>query len=290
MVFFFSCNIRHVQQTRGTVKMSNVEYELVYSEKKKKMVKRKIKASPKGLDRLEGSEESKEVTDEMLKPYIFSQYFRDIEFDLKTLKKELPISRRSIDISVELYMEFMGDYLNRIRLGRVPDKSYFISAPDGFGKKIFAYQVIKEALAHRLTPTTIIQSHDLYTMLNEHRYTDFYNQFKGVDLGIITFGGAPSKVDLIVVKTALEHCERYDIPLLILSRFEPEMFYKIDPLTKQYLGVSVAKRGNFGQAELKGFNRKKMMDIRNEFNGEGNTNQEADDYIERKRKLRREKD
>jgi len=262
-------------------------FELVYSQEKRKYVKRKIKGDNNGLDRLEGTEITREVTDEMMRPYIFSSYFRIIEFDQKILRKELPLSRRNRDISVDVYIDFMEEYLNRLRHGRVPDKSYILAAPDGFGKKIFAYQVIKEALAHKLTPTQIIPSHDLYTLLDEKKYTEFYQTFTDVDLAIVTFGGAPSQTDLIVIKTALEHCERHDVPLLILSRFEPEIFHRRDAMATQYLGVSVARKGNFGQAELKGFNREKMQDIRDELKGEGNTAKAAESFTDEKRNFRR---
>lgn len=259
-------------------------YELVFSKTKRKMVKRKIKGENKGVDRLVGEETEREVTEAMLKPYIFNPYFRVTEFDTKILNKELPLSRKNRDVAVDVYMEFMDDYLNRIKHGRIPNKSYFLAAPDGYGKKLFAYQVIKECIAHRLEPTPIIPSHDLYSLLDKKDYTTFYEHFKGVDLAIITFGGAPTKTDAVVVQTALEHCERFGIPLMILSRFEPEVFHKRNVMTKHFLGVKVTKKGDFGRTELKGFNREKMTNIRQEMS---DSVEGSDNYVEEKRSRRR---
>lgn len=240
--------------------------ELKFDKEKGKFV-RVGSSDKKKVDNLVGTEEPIQITTEMLKPYIFSERFRIMEFDEKTLKKELPISRRNRDVSVDVYIDFMKDYLNRLKQGRKPNKSYILSAPDGFGKKIFAYQVIKEALAHKLEVTPILQSQDLYSLLDKHKYEEFYANFKGKDIAIITFGGAPTMKDPIVVKTVLEHCERHDVAVLLLSRFEPEMFSRWDSFSKLYLGVNVSKKGDFGVAESKGFNKEQMQAFREEISG-----------------------
>lgn len=230
-------------------------YELKWSKEKNKYIKIKKR---RRVDELRGVEEEMEVPDSVLREYIKNEYFRINDFNKRTLLKELPISRRDRDISVEVYADFLDDYINRIQNGRVPEKSYYIAAPDSFGKKVFAYQVIKECLAHGLKPTPILSAHVMYNYLNTEKYEEFYGQTEDVDVAIITTGGAPSKTSIIVLKTLLEHCERIGVPLLILSRFSPDRFYDRDPFVSYYLGVRQTVRGDYGKAELKGFNREKM--------------------------------
>jgi|SRR5699024_8846137 len=238
-----------------------VSFELKWDKEKRKFIR--VKKRQK-IDDLRGVEEEKEVPESVLREYIKNEYFRINDFNKRTLSRELPISRKERDISVEVYVDFLDDYINRIKNGRVPEKSYYISAPDSFGKKVFAYQVIKECLAHGLTPTPILSAHDMYYLLNTQKYDEFYGKTEGVDVAIITTGGAPSNPSLIVLKTLLEHCEREGVPLLILSRFNPEMYFKKDPFASLYLGVRQAERGDYGKAELKGFNREKMYMLRKE--------------------------
>lgn len=237
--------------------------DYVWSKEKNRMVK--IKRT-KEIDNLEGTEEGKEVSDEILEEYIKNDFFRLSELDIRQLNRELPISRRNRDVTVELYLEFMENYLNRLKLGRVPDKSYYVAAPDGFGKKVFVYQAIKEALRHDMTPTSLLDSHELYSLLDSRDYTGFYEIFNGVDMAFITLGGAPSNTGMIVIKTALEYCERIGIPLMVISRFEPGKFHKVDVMTANYLGVKTTRKGDFGKMQLAGFDsfgiNKIVQDIR----------------------------
>lgn len=237
--------------------------DFVWSKEKNRLVKVK---RHREVDNLEGTEEDKYVSDELLEEYIPNDFFRLSELDIKQLNKELPISRRNRDVSVELYLDFMEEYLNRIKLGRVPDRSYYVAAPDGFGKKVFVYQAIKEALRHDLTPTTLLDSHEMYSLLDSRNYTDFYATFDGVEMAFLTLGGAPSNTGMIVLKTALEYCERIGIPLMAISRFEPSKFHRVDVMTANYLGVKITRKGDFGKMQLAGFDsfgiNKIVQDIR----------------------------
>lgn len=235
--------------------------ELIWDKNKQKMVKVRKKVE---IDGLVGTEEEKEVSDTLLQEYIENDYFRKNEFNLRKLDKEIPLVRRDRDVSVDVYLKFLDDYLNRLRNGRKPDKSYFVSAPDGFGKKMFVYQAIKESLRHGLKPTKLLATHELYEYLDRKEYNQFYKNFQDVDLAFITLGGAPTITDLIVIKTALDYCERIGVPLLAISRFDPQRFHKHDVLSITYLGVKVAKRGDFGVMELVGFNMAEMNMIKDE--------------------------
>src|SRR5699024_772833 len=238
-----------------------MSFQLKWDSKKNKMVKVRKKEK---YDDIKGTYEEQKINEGKLKKYIKSDYFRNEEFNSKTLKKELPISRKDRDISVDVYIQFLEDYLNRLKHGRKPDKSYYISAPDSFGKKIFAYQVIKESLKQGFEPTEILTSQILYILLEERRYKEFYSLLQDKDLVILTTGGAPVHNDLIVMKTLLEFCEREGTAVIILSRFYPSTFHIKDPFSSFYLGVRVTKKGDYGKAELQGFNYIDMKKIRYE--------------------------
>lgn len=251
-----------------------MSYEVRWDKKQNKYIK-VIKKQK--IDELKGTEDEKELNEDILKLYIKNEYFRINDFDEKVLRKELPLSRKDRDVSVDVYITFLEGYLNRLKNGRRPDKSILLSAPDSFGKKTFAYQVIKECLRHDLKPTEILSSHDLYSQLDKKEYVDFYQNFDGVDVGIVTLGGAPSNTDLIVMKTVLEYCEREGFPVLILSRFDPSMFHKIDVMASLYLGVKASRRGDFGKAELQGFDKEKMTLIREEISGGVSTGTQSEE-------------
>lgn len=236
-------------------------YEYMWDKDKNRMVKKK---KVRELDKLVGTEESIDISESKIREYIDSDYYVEEEFDKKKLNKELPLPRKDRDVSVDVYIDFMGDYINRLQHGRKPYKSYFLAAPDGFGKKHFVYQAIKEALRHGLEPTRLLDSHRLYEFLDNKDYSKFYEHFTDKDLAFITLGGAPSNTGLIVIKSALEYCERIGVPLLVISRFPPESYYKVDILTSMYIGIRTTKRGNLGAMELAGFNLSGMNMIRDE--------------------------
>lgn len=238
-----------------------MSFELKWDHEKNKMVK--IRKKDKHDD-VKGEEDSQEVSTGKLKKYIKNEFFILNDFDSKTLNKELPLSRKDRNISVDVYIKFLEDYLNRIRHGRKPLKSYYISAPDSFGKKIFAYQVIKDSLAHGFEPSEILTSQLMYLLLAERKYKEFYNYISDKDIVILTTGGAPVSKDLIVMKTVLEFCERNGTAVLILSRFTPLYLHKEDPFSSFYLGVRATKKGDYGKAELKGFNAKEMTEFKHE--------------------------
>src|SRR5699024_12044912 len=92
-----------------------MSFQLKWDSKKNKMVKVRKKEK---YDDIKGTYEEQKINEGKLKKYIKSDFFRNEDFNSKTLKKELPISRKDRDISVDVYIHFLEDYLNRLKYER----------------------------------------------------------------------------------------------------------------------------------------------------------------------------
>lgn len=209
--------------------------------------------------------EAREPSDRDLAEYIPNAYFRAIEFDRAVLEKEIPVPMAVRDIYFEVYYDFMEKMIATLRMGQVPKKSYIVTAPDNFGKKVFVYSMIKNALRGNLKPTELIDSRDVYDQLDHQNYAQLKEWFNA-DIAFMTLGGAPAKSDAISIKTVLDICERKGIPLIVLSRFNGSYFTKFDSLMAASVGVKATKDGDYGRLEQQGIFGDTLNAVREYYN------------------------
>lgn len=160
------------------------------------------------------------IDPEILKEFIPNLKYRDIDFNLDTLRK-------GADISEELKNKVLfNDYLNLLdnmlidfKNGKLPKKSYMLSAPDGFGKKYFVYQAIKECLSYDYNVSGLIDILEIQELFNNFRFKDLLELLDS-EMLFIDLSGGTKLVLTDTFKYILNYCENKGIPVIFISRTE----------------------------------------------------------------------
>lgn len=192
------------------------------------------------------------ISEKELEKLIPNFYFRAIEFDGDELRDTIPVPDHLKDIQIDSYVDFMESYLKVIRMGKRPERSYFLEAPTGFGKKTFIYSAIKEAIKGGLTTTGLLDTYEIYGLMEKNKYGDI-KELLNKDIVFLTMGGSPTKQDVVVLRMSIDLCERYGIPMIVISRFASNYIGKQDPTMKVDIGVFNTVRGDYGRLKHVGF-------------------------------------
>lgn len=160
------------------------------------------------------------IDSDILKEFIPNLKYREIDFNLDTLRK-------GADISEELKNKVLfNDYLNLLdnmlidfKNGKLPKKSYMLSAPDGFGKKYFVYQAIKECLSYDYNVTGLIDILEIQELFNNFRFKELLELLDS-EMLFIDLSGGTKLVLTDTFRYILNHCENKGIPVIFISRTE----------------------------------------------------------------------
>ncbi|MFG5387552.1 hypothetical protein ACFJZE_13460 [Enterococcus faecalis] len=160
------------------------------------------------------------IDSDILKEFIPNLKYREIDFNLDTLRK-------GADISEELKNKVLfNDYLNLLdnmlidfKNGKLPKKSYMLSAPDGFGKKYFVYQAIKECLSYDYNVSVLIDILEIQELFNNFRFKELLELLDS-EMLFIDLSGGTKLVLTDTFRYILNHCENKGIPVIFISRTE----------------------------------------------------------------------
>ena len=160
------------------------------------------------------------IDSDILKEFIPNLKYREIDFNLDTLRK-------GADISEELRSKVLfNDYLNLLdnmlidfKNGKLPKKSYMLSAPDNFGKKYFVYQAIKECLSYDYNVTGLIDILEIQELFNNFRFKELLELLDS-EMLFIDLSGGTKLVLTDTFRYILNHCENKGIPVIFISRTE----------------------------------------------------------------------
>lgn len=232
--------------------------------------------------------EPNKINEIELEEKIPNPYFRDVEFDEEELRETMSMPEHLRDIQVDSYIVFLKSYLQALRLGKKPEKSYIVTAPSGSGKKIFVYSAIKEAMRGGLKTSGLLDTHEIYELMEDKKFGKI-KELIWVDVVFMTMGGSPSQPDVIALRHMIDTCERYGIPMVLISRFSGQFLAKYDAMMKTDVGVFTTRRGDYGRLEGIGFSEESKTEfyryLKKEGNGSEFAGQEsASDYKERIRK------
>ncbi|MFV1457840.1 hypothetical protein, partial [Bacillus mycoides] len=114
--------------------------------------------------------EDRKSLEKIYEEYIPNEYFRFDNYSRKKLDKGMIIPPSLRDVTVDTYFEFIDVHLAKLQMGEIPRKSYIVSAPDMSGKKWFVYTAIKNMLRAGLKPTKLLDSKDLYELLEKRKF------------------------------------------------------------------------------------------------------------------------
>ncbi|PER55751.1 hypothetical protein CN495_08330 [Bacillus thuringiensis] len=199
--------------------------------------------------------------------YIPNDYFRYDDYDRRKLERDMaiPPHMRS-DLTVDTYLEFADTFLAKLALGQIDKKSYILTTPDRCGKKWLVYTAIKNTLRAGLKPSPLLDSKDLYVLLDNKKY-DEIKQKLDADIVFLTLGASPSRADVIVLKILLDMCERAGTPLFVVSRMSGSYLTKYDSLLVDSLGVKATREGELGRLQQEGIYGQIMQDLRKYLDG-----------------------
>ncbi|MGN4914075.1 hypothetical protein ACTFR8_23045 [Bacillus cereus group sp. MYBK15-3] len=206
--------------------------------------------------------EDRKSLEKLFEEYIPNEYFRFDNYNRKKLEKGMVIPPSLRDVTVETYFEFIDIMLATLLMGGIPRKSYMVSAPDMMGKKWFAYTAIKNLLRAGLKPTKLLDSKDLYELLEKRQFGELKKELTG-DVAFLTLGGSPSRADIVVLKEAVDICERMGTPMFVISRTDGAYLARYDAFLADAIGVKATKEGDLGRLEQQGIYGATAMNIRN---------------------------
>ncbi|EOI6436677.1 hypothetical protein ACMUWO_002635 [Enterococcus faecalis] len=160
------------------------------------------------------------IDPEILKEFIPNLKYRNIDFNVDTLRK-------GADISEELRSKVLfNDYLNLLdnmlidfKNGKLPKKSYMLSAPDNFGKKYFVYQAIKECLSYDYNVSGLIDILEIQELFNNFKFKELLSLLDS-EMLFIDLSGGTKLVLTDTFRYILNHCENKGIPVIFISRTE----------------------------------------------------------------------
>lgn len=194
-----------------------------------------------------------EVSARELEEKVPSDYYRAVDFDGKILRETIPIESE-YDFEIEGYISFLEEYIENMITGEKPKKSYYVVAPPDCGKKIFVYTAIKEAMAHGLQVSGLVDTQEIYEKLEERAYREIRELYKN-DIVFVTVGNSPSKADMVAIRYLIDIADRMGTPMLMISRYNATFICQNDPTLLEDIGVMSSRKGAYGKLEFVGFNR-----------------------------------
>lgn len=162
----------------------------------------KLKLDPKGLQKL--------IPNEV---YLTTDYSRSL------LEELAPIPQDLKGFMFDNYLDSLEYVLSYFNTGKLPTKSFLISAPDGFGKKHFIYEAIKNCVLHSINSTELLEMSELQALLSENKFSELNRKLEK-EVIFVSVSGSIRKLETDVFKYLLDFCERKGIPAIIISRYD----------------------------------------------------------------------
>lgn len=158
------------------------------------------------------------LSEETLLEFIPNYKYRSFDFDKDTLLKtiDLPEDIKSKHI-VDTYANDLELRLLDFKNGKLPKRTEMITAPDGFGKKFFVYQAIKESLLYGYSPTPLISMLEISDKFVNYKHNELIELY---DNDIIFIEIDSTVIFPDVYKFILSNADKKGIPIIFISRFE----------------------------------------------------------------------
>lgn len=161
-----------------------------------------------------------ELEESILNEYVPNKKYSMFEFDAQTLERYAPIPEEVKDkIVFKDYISLLEEFLLNFKNGKLPLKSYLLTAPDSFGKKHFVYQAIKECLIYGYKPSKLLDILHLHNLFNTYKH-DELEEILDVDILFIEITGTQKLFSPEIYQYILRYCERKGIPAIFISRVE----------------------------------------------------------------------
>ena len=131
--------------------------------------------------------------DQAVKERIIPEGYRDAFFDIDKIKNNIMTQYAKSKVykvyGFAKYTEICNTLLTTIRMGRLPERSYIIGAPNGYGKTSFVTEclILLRARGYRAVPYISLWELAQIRVDNEHRIMDPYKKFKKEDENVVYY-------------------------------------------------------------------------------------------------------
>lgn len=191
------------------------------------------------------------------KKYIPNVHFYETEFDGKKLEKESPLPKKyREDLHYKKYLRFLEDYISSVKSGVVPNKSYYIYAPDRFGKMYFAHTVIKYLWLNGKKTTPLLSVYNVYSQLYRYEYLELNEEIKDKDLILLHLSpNPPVERTRIVINYLLSEGEKMGIPVIVIAPIPDYAYSVYGGFNTKNPCANRTKVGELGKLERQGFTK-----------------------------------
>lgn len=131
--------------------------------------------------------------DQAVKERIVPEAYRDAFFDVEKIKNNIMVQYAKSKIyrvyGFAKYTELCTSILTGLRMGKLPERSYIIGAPNGYGKTSFVTEclILLRARGYRVAPYISLWELAQIRVDNEHRIMDPYKKFKKEDENVVYY-------------------------------------------------------------------------------------------------------
>lgn len=189
----------------------------------------------------------------LLEELIENKNYLKSKFSTRTLVEDNIDAYRVANRQFENYVEFLSGVLTEVSSGDVPLKSYYIATPDGYGKKNFIYQIMKEMVSYGYKPTHLLNGGLLLDLYNKREFKELNDLLDG-DMIFVTIS-ALSKTHGIgnIIKYIADVAERRGVPVIMVGRVSVEIFLKDKDFNLPTLLGRHTANGDYGHFQCEGF-------------------------------------
>lgn len=197
----------------------------------------------------------------VLAQLIPNKLYRENNFNHEHFYGRVPLPEEERGESFERYEHFMDEILAGINEGMLPKKSYYVAAPDHFGKKWFAYEIIKTLVRNDFKTTGIQSVLKLANLVENNNYNEL-NAILDTDMLLVNLSGSRRVYLAHVYQFILEEADSRGIPVMMFSRVQARTL--INPTTGIQGGIySHTEDYQYGRLQeegLKGEEFKKALE------------------------------
>lgn len=177
-----------------------------------------------------------EITDEMLEELAIPVAYKNIEWNPDILISDHPKYKDSTEF--KRYVGILTSCISACKSGFLPKKSILVVAPEGMGKRTFAYSVMKECVKlgkHTCSIIDTTQYRRQNIICSERPFSKMSGEFPNTleqihnaDVLFITVDHLSYGNSLRVIGQLCDRRSRVSKPTIILSRYSPSQMCYLD--------------------------------------------------------------
>lgn len=164
---------------------------------------------------------------EEIKKWIKNPMYRDNRFDFEKFNEGilLPVSERKY--SFEKYVNFMNSIMDGLESDLLPRKSYYVVAPDNYGKKWFAYECMKLLVETGHEVGGLVDIADIKQAIEKEDYQKAKG-YLGGDVIFVTLSNMGAGYFGYAVKYVLDYASKYGKSVFLFTRVQANTWVSSD--------------------------------------------------------------